>query len=437
MTTDQKNIINCGSRAHLSRRNILKAAGLGCASWLTPLSTQLALSAEQQKKKKRPQSVIMLWLQGAPSQFETFDPHPGTMYGGDTTAIKTSMKGVEFSSNMPQSAEVMQDLTLLRCTLSKEGDHERAAYNMKTGYRPDPTLIHPSIGAIVCHELSATGIEIPRHVSILPGPWPGRGGFLGNGHDAFKMYDPKDKLPDLIRQVPEARFAQRRKDLDVLENSFLARRRPDLEKNKTIHLGTVDNAIKMMSSEQIKAFDISKTPKALLDDFGDTPFGRGCLCATQLIETGVRCVEITLTGWDSHVNNHEIQKGKTEILDPAFAALIKLLKEKDLYDDTIVICCGEFGRSPGINPLGGRDHWPHGFSVALGGGGIRRGLVLGETDPEGSKIKPEHKDAYNVEDIHATIHHALGVDHTLEYNTPIGRPMAISHGKVIDKILDV
>lgn len=423
----------CGSPVHLSRRTLLQA-GAGLA-WLTPLSQALAATAEEKPNRARPKSVIVLWLQGGPSQLETFDPHPGRRIGGDVKGIQTSQPGLKIADTLPLSAEVMDQVSLLRCVTSKEGDHQRATYNMQTGYRPDPTLIHPSIGAILCHELSAEGVEIPRHVSIFPEAFPPRGGFLGNKYDAFKMYDPTGPLPDLPRRVSEERFQARLNDLDVLENSFAHGRRRSLEADTTLHRAMIDRATTMMTSEQIAAFNIDDTPQATRDQFGDTPFGRGCLCATQLIETGVRCVQVTLSGWDTHANNHELQSAKATTLDAALSATIRHLQERNLFDDTIVLCGGEFGRTPKINPAAGRDHWPHGFSVLLAGGGIRRGATLGETSPEGEKVTPETKHAVRVEDIHATVHSALGINLHKDYQTPIGRPMGLCAGTPIAEIL--
>lgn len=433
MTKQQNLQVGCGGAAHFTRRTLLQ--GVAGLSWLTPLAAQLALAAEADKTGAPAKSVIVLWMQGGPSQLETFDPHPGKLIGGDAKRISTAAAGVEISDLMPATAEVMDRVALLRGVTSKEGDHQRATYNMKTGYRPDPTLIHPAIGAVMCHELSSVGVEIPRHVSIFPDQWPAHGGFLGNKYDAFKMYDPLGDLPDLPRRVADERFAQRRKDLDILERKFTRNRRSDLEQNRTLHLATIDKAITMMDSEQIKAFNIEEAPQTLRDDFGDTPFGRGCLCAVQLIETGVRCVEVTLSGWDTHANNHQLQSGRIADLDPAYSALIRLLEERDLLKSTVVLLGGEFGRTPKINPAGGRDHWPHGFSVALAGGGIRGGALLGETDPEGSKVTSDLAGAVGIADIHATIYQSLGIDFHHMYDTPIGRPMAISEGKPIKSIL--
>src|SRR4051794_22473950 len=158
------------------RRQVLKLGSLAGLSWLTPVGHLLAAQAERGRTPA--QSIILLWLAGGPSQLETFDPHPGTAIAGGTRAIPTAVRGVQLAQGFERLAEVMPVVSLVRSLVSKEGHHERGTYLMKTGSRPDPTVEHPSIGAICCHELPVGPAEIPRHVSILPGRWPGRGGFL-------------------------------------------------------------------------------------------------------------------------------------------------------------------------------------------------------------------------------------------------------------------
>jgi hypothetical protein len=369
--------------------------------------------------------VILLWLGGGPSQLETFDPHPGTDIAGDTEAIATAARGVQLAQGFEQLAEQMASVALVRSVMSKEGDHERGTYLMKTGFRPDPTVIQPSIGAICCHELPAGKTDIPRHISILPNQWPGRGGFLGDEYDAFKCHDPADKIPDVRSQVTPARDQLRVSDLDMVEKAFGRGRNNRVE--ATLHRATVNSARTMMTSEQLQAFEVEREPLALRKAYGDTPFGRGCLAARRLIEVGVRCVEVTLDGWDTHTNNHTLTRKRVEILDPAFAALLRDLKERALLERTVVVCMGEFGRTPKINPLGGRDHWPNGFSLALAGGGIR-GTVLGETDPEGVK---EPTNPVTVGDVHATVLDAVGIEYGKVMTTPIGRTVKLSEGKPI------
>src|SRR6056297_163943 len=427
----------CRTAPHCSRRSLLRFAG--GSLFLSPLAAQLAL-AEESNPAARPKSVIMLWMEGAPSQLETFDPHPGTKIGGDAKAIATSNKDLLISDLLPQVAEQMHRAALVRSVTGKEGDHLRAVYNVKTGYRPNPSLVHPSIGSVLCHQ-SNVGAEIPRHISILPGGSPARGGYLGPTYDAFKVYDPNTSVPDVSRRVVVPRFNRRIEDLlEVVEGEFARGRLPDLERNRTLHATATRAALTMMDSTQLTAFDVSQESQTLVDAFGDTSFGRGCLAAARLIEVGVRCVEVTLGGWDSHVNNHSLQASACETLDPALAMLLQSLADRDLLETTLVVCGGEFGRTPNINPVGGRDHWPHGFSTLLAGCGVRPGAVFGATspDPDLETDKPVAKNVESpvgVADLHATILAALGLEYDKVLDTPVGRPMALSEGKPIAEIL--
>lgn len=423
----------CGTSDHLTRRTLLKAAGLAGISWLTPLSQLLAVEAERAPKNAPAKSVILLWLAGGPSQLETFDPHQGSKIAHGSTAITTPLKGVKLASGLPRVAELMNDISLVRSVVSKEGDHERAFYNIKTGYRINPTVVHASMGSIITHELPNSAIEIPTHVSIIPNQWPARGGYLGAQYDAFRVDDPRNSVPDIKPRVSDERHQRRLAGLDIVESQFAVGRLANLEQKRTQHRTSIDRALKMMSSDQISAFDISSAPESEKKPYGDNRFGRACLAAVRLIETGVRCVEVTLNGWDTHANNAEGHVKQNAILDPAFSALIKDLKRRNLLDSTVVLCGGEFGRTPKLNPVEGRDHWPHGFTIAMAGGGIKGGRVIGSTDPSGEKEEPE--DPRAVEDLHATVFRALGIDHTRQFMTDVGRPLAFSQGKVIEELL--
>ena len=425
--------MNCFSDLHHSRRTLLRGATAAGVSWLTPLADILAAEAEKAPKGKPAKSLILLWLGGAASQLDTFDPHPTTKIGGGVKVIDTAIKGVQFAAGLEQTASVMGDVSLIRSMVSKEGDHERAFYNIKTGYRPDPTLIHPSIGAVMCHELPEARIEIPTHVSILPNQWPARGGYFGAQFDAFQMYDPKGSIPDVKARVSDERLQKRMESLGVVEKAFAAGRLTNLDQQKTLHQLSIERAWKMMTSEQLNAFDVSQATAAERDAYGDTAFGRGCLAAVRLIQAGVRCVEVTLNGWDTHANNLEGQASQVKILDAAFASLIRDLKRHNLLSSTVVVCGGEFGRTPKINNLGGRDHWPTGFSMLVAGGGFAGGRVIGATDPEGVKKDPE-KPVF-VEDLHATVLDLFGIDYAKELMTPVGRPMALSKGDVVEGLL--
>jgi len=374
--------------------------------------------------------VILLWLDGGPSQLETFDPHPGTAIAAGTGAIDTAVPGIQVAEGFEALAAQMKHVSLVRSLVSKEGDHERASYYVKNGYRLDPTFAHPSLGAVLCSELPSDGAEIPRHVSISPGRWPGRGGFLGANLDAFMVGDPGGRLPDVVSQVSAERTEQRFEDLAVVEGAFAQGRGTQVR--DTRHAQTIEEARTMMGSEQLRAFDIDEEPDSVRARYGDTEFGRGCLAARRLVEVGVRAVEVTLSGWDTHVDNHDNTRKLVRVLDPAFAALVADLRERDHLDEVIVLCGGEFGRTPQLNRLDGRDHWPHGYSFAIAGGSLRGGQVIGATDPEGSR---EVHDPRTIEDVHATVLTALGLDPEIEQSTPAARPIKLSEGRPISELL--
>ncbi len=429
------------------RRDFLNGAvGLGSALTLTRLAEKLARSAEQDTSR-RPKSLLFLWLQGGPSQLETFDPHPGTRIGGDVHSIATSIPGVQIASSLPATAEQMHQVTLVRSVVSKEGDHERATYHLKTGWRPDPTVVHPSIGSIICHQ-TPDNIEIPRHVSINAGQWPPRGGYLGPSFDAFQIGDPAQPIPNLTSAVQKQQFAQRLGPLlSAVEVEFQRGRLIDLDRSRTLHRAATREAVAMMNSDQLSAFDIKQEDADTRSAFGDSSFGRGCLAGIRLLQAGVRCVEVELSGWDSHINNHELQLGRSEVLDPALAATLRELNARDLLKDTVVVCGGEFGRTPQINPAGGRDHWPNGFSILLAGGEFRRGYVHGSTNSSPGKelaegVQPGDldpsklvSDMVTVPDLHATLLYALGISPSDENMTPIGRPLRWSDGQVVSSLL--
>ncbi len=433
-------------RMRSSRRNFLGgSAGAASSLCLTRFAEQLAAASERDKSGK-PKSLLFLWLQGGPSQLETFDPHPGTEIGGDVKSLATSVRGLEISEFLPATAEQMHLGTLVRSVISKEGDHERASYHLKTGWRPDPTIVHPSIGAVVCYD-SETNLEIPRHISIQPTQWPARGGYLGPGLDAFQIGDPAKPVPNLTAPVEKDRMKARVDDLlSTVEGEFRRGRLRNLNRDRTLHETGTRNAVTMMSSDQLVAFDINQESKDTLTRFGETGFGRGCLAGIRLLEAGVRCVEVELNGWDSHINNHELQKGNATILDNALAATLQELKARDMLDSTVLFCGGEFGRTPRINPASGRDHWPHGFSIFLAGGKFRRGYVHGSTvaNPDAELLRRNGdrqldptkvtENCVTVPDLHASILDALDIDPGHEMMTPIGRPLRWSDASSVKEL---
>lgn len=411
-----------------NRRDICKFAVGSTLSFLLP---GFDLKASQKRGPERQKSVIVLWMGGGPSQLETWDPHPGTTIGGPGKAIKTVVPGLQISDMYPLLAEQLDGMSVIRSMVSKEGDHERGTKYLKTGYRPEPTTVYPALGAIITHETPNKRLEIPQHISMGNTQYPARGGYLGGYLDAFRVPDPGRNIGNMRPRVGEPRQNRRLENLNVVSQAF--RQGRTIQTQKTLHQSTIDRALTMMSSEQLNAFEIEKEPASVRAAYGDSSFGRGCLVARRLVEQGVHSIEVNLSGWDSHANNYTGHQTQARILDPAFSSLLKDLKERDLLDSTIVLCIGEFGRTPKINPLEGRDHWPTGFSCLVGGGGLKGNMIIGETDPTGSKKKPN--DPVQIQDLYATILKTLHIDYQKELISPIGRPLALSDGTPISKLI--
>lgn len=418
----------------VSRRDLLHvAAGIGISFLLPALRSRAAEVRGPERRK----SLITLWMAGGPSQIDTWDPHPESKHGGPTRAISTSVPDLQIAHLLPQMAERMQHLSVIRSLVSKEGDHERGTYFVQTGYRPDPTVTHPAVGAVLARSLPDAAIEIPMHVALATGDnfEAPVGGYLGAEFDAYRVFDPGRSLQNMSQSLSDERRDRRLENLTVLAKTFQQRR--ELQAEATMHQHVTDRARAMMNSAQLEAFKLDDEPKETVARYGDSRFGRGCLVARRLVEAGVRSVQVTLQGFDTHASNFEGHITQTKQLDPAFAALIDDLAARDLLASTVVLCIGEFGRTPQINALDGRDHWPNGFSCVVGGGGLRSGLVIGGTDPDrqvaDSKAAPH--DPVKVQDLYATILSTMGVDWSEEIMTPIGRPMKLADGQPLDRLL--
>jgi len=395
--------------------------------------------AAMQRRDERPKSLITLWMNGGMSQLETWDPHSGTKSGGEVKDIATSAGDIRISELLPQMAEQLHLCMLIRSLTSKEGDHERGSAYVKTGYRPEPTLKYPTLGAIAAHELPDEKIEIPQYVTLAPDRIVPEGGYLGNQFDAFRIFNPGSGLSNLKSYVSTERQADRLQGLNVVSQQFEQRRQ--FGAKRTLHQNTLERALTMMSSEQLKAFELETETGSVKAAYGDTSFGRGCLVARRLVEVGVRSIEVTLPGFDTHVANHTGHVTNCQILDPAIATLMKDLRDRDLLDSTIVLCISEFGRTPSINPAGGRDHWPNWFSCLVAGGGFREGTVIGATpsdvfegkDADGKLRLPS--DPVSVPELYATIMATMGIDFSKEILTPIGRPMRFADAKPAARLL--
>jgi len=376
-------------------------------------------------------NVIVLWLAGAPSQFETFSPKPKSKNGGSTKAIQTNIAGIELSENLPLLAGQMDKVTLIRTLTSKEGNHNRASYLMHTSYPPTGVVKHPSFGAITAKELGgAKEFDLPYFISLTGPSYSAE--FLGKEYSPYVVKDVTKPLQNIakFKDVDDTRFAERMRILNDMENTFYkVKGLEDIKEHQLIY----EKSVRMMDSPLIKAFDISDEPDVLKKAYGENDFGKGCLMARRLIETGVKFVEVTLDGWDTHQNNFTRVSNLCKKLDPAFSTLVQDLSQRGLLDKTLVLCMGEFGRTPNINANEGRDHYPDAFACAIAGGGIRGGRVYGETNDDGNQIVSNPVTPGN---LFATLSHQLGIDYNKVIHSPQGRPLKyVNEGSVIEELV--
>ncbi len=402
------------------REMLLGSAGLAGALAASLVSRRGALAQGAAGPARKAKACIVLWLNGGPSHLDTFDPKPGSKVGGPFKAIKTRTPGLLFSEHLPRLAEQTHLMIAARGT-SKEGNHQRARYLLHTGYAPNPTVVHPALGGWVSAVAAPKQGELPAFVSI-GGPSEGAG-FLGVQHGP--LVTPQAAPPQNVayaRDVDAGRFDRRREALAALDERF-AREVGDPQVRGRQEVQA--QAIRMMRSPKLRAFSVEDEDEATRKDYGSTDFGRGCLVARRLVEQGVSLVEVTLDGWDTHKDGFTRVTKLSETLDQGASALLRDLERRKLLSSTLVVCLGEFGRTPRINGEDGRDHHPQAWTALLAGGGLRRGLVHGQTDGEGARVVEK---AVTVPDLFATLVTLLGIEHDRSFDTPSGRPLFVTDG---------
>ena len=415
--------------SEMSRRYFLK---FGMSSFLGLVAMQHLQStafARIEKIVPRAKQCIVLFMNGGPSQLDTFDPKPGTLNAGAFSAIPTSAEGIRFSQHLPLVAEQAHHLAVIRSMVSREGNHERARYLLHTGYAPTGSVKHPTFGSLASHYLDDEDFELPNCVNINSPSFSA--GILGATHDPFVVNDPRKPIDDLKypEQMDRRRFHQRLKMLDDIEKDFLKNREV---RSTEAHRAIYKKADKLINSPSAKAFDLSDEPIAVRVAYGDNRFGQGCLMARRLIEAGVKFVEVSLDGWDTHTNNFEQTEGLLKVVDPAFAALVKDLDDRNLLDETIVLWLGEFGRTPRINENEGRDHFPNGWSAVIAGGGVRGGRAIGATNADGTAVVER---PVSVPDLFASLCFALGIDYNNQNYSRAGRPIrVVNNGSVVNEL---
>ena len=437
-------------RTRLDRRHFLRAGAVSTAVTMSGWLGRLAQAAADGSSKPK-RACILLWMNGGPSQMDTWDPKPGHANGGPIKGIDTKIPGLRISEHLPKLAERADKLAILRGMSTKEADHGRGAYLMRTGRVPGGPIRYPAVGSFLGKELEQPDAELPCFISVAPfrqlSPEAYGPGFLGPRYAplvvAENAFEPQNtpngpqqdigrllKVQDLDLPtgVSVDRGAARSEFRDELDGDFLSDRPGAAGEG---HRTAYRRAVTLMRSSAIKAFDLTEEKDVLRDKYGRTLFGQGCLLARRLVERGVPFVEVTLSsapgmqnviGWDTHGNNFDAVKRLAGSLDQSWAALMDDLQDRGMLDTTTIVWMGEFGRTPKINQQQGRDHWAVSWSTVLAGGGIKGGQAVGATSADGMEVKDR---PVAVPDLLATVCSAVGLDPAKQNPSNVGRPIRL------------
>lgn len=416
----------------ITRRDTLK---LGVLSSLgLSLADLLRLQSAQAAGQKRETSCILLWLDGGPSHLDTFDPKPDAPaeVRGDFRPITTSVPGIQICEHLPRTARAMQHVALIRSLTHELGNHDTGSHYLLTGHRPTPVIEYPSLGSIVAREAGFVR-SLPPYIAIPEPVQSAKSGYLPAAFSPFAVGGDPSRSDYRVRdlQPPEGvsfdRIERRRAMVEKLDNfSRHIETSADTQSRSLFY----EQAYRLLTSPQAKtAFDLAKEKPQTRERYGRHRIGTSCLLARRLVEAGSRFVTVVDTGWDTH---NQIFKalpdalfpgsGKLPSLDQAYSALLTDLHERGLLETTLVVLMGEFGRTPKINAVGGRDHWPRAGFACLAGGGVKGGQVIGKTDAHGES--PAER-PLRPEDLTYSILSLLGVNPRKEFQTPDGRPMKI------------
>ena len=430
----------------ISRRQLVADMAKYCLGVsVLPIGLTAALQAADKKDEKKPAAgkasassngggkakhLIYLYMQGALSQLDTFDPKPQSKVQGDTKPIQTKISGVQFGDKLPELAKIADKLAVIRSMNTSTAAHEPARYLMSTSYKPIATTRHPGLGSWIHKSLGRIHKELPVAVQVGGGIGPG---YLGAEFAPVPVGDPSLGLQNTKSPayLNDSAFDKRMDLSHAFDSDFRKLAKSNRKVNGYDDL--YKDAIQLLRSEDLKAFDISKESDDAKKAYGDTRFGKGCLLARRLVENGVRYVEVSLGSWDHHVDLWTKMGTVGSELDKAAAHLIADLGSRGLLKDTLVVIGTEFGRRPEINQNSGRDHHPAAYSCVLAGGPIKGGQVWGKSDADAFRVE---SDGVTPEDFNATIAVAMGIAFDQEIHSPDGRPFTIGNkGKPITKLV--
>jgi uncharacterized protein (DUF1501 family) len=450
-------------RASLSRRDLLRAGALG--SLALPQLFQSQQQAAGRSLPPTPPSAdacILVFLWGAPSQFETFDPKPDSPDGirGEHATCRTRLRGVLFGEHIPLLAQRNDRFSVIRTCAQSSTHHQSAAYEALTGYPPSRDAValtatpadHPNLGSVVARFAQGRStlprfVQLPQLATDVGNLTPGQfAGFLGRQYDPLAILkDPSAPGFDVAElklpaEVQQDRLHDRKALLRHIDRQARALGHSAFARSFSVYQ---QRAVNLLTSPTVKqAFDLSREPVALRERYGNNTLGQSCLLARRLVEAGVKLVTVCSgfngktpqDAWDTHSNNFRLLKHRLlPPLDRGVSALLDDLGQRGLARRTLLVVMGEFGRTPRINKNAGRDHWHHCYSVLLAGGGIQPGRVLGQSDRNGAY--PLRGPVCTPADLCATVYHCLGIASGTEITDQAGRPLPLSRGEVIHAVL--
>ena len=409
------------SRRDFAAKTASSLLGVGLlGNSLTSKSFAAFEDASKLKQNPTAKNVIYLYMSGGQSHMDTWDVKEGVETAGPTKPFKTSADGVRISEYLQRTAQQMHHATIINSLSSTQGAHEQGNYMMHTSYELRGTIRHPSMGAWLNVFQGGGNSTLPNFVFIGNDSRHPGAGFFPAAQAPLFVSNPENGLKNVKPSVTEDKFQARMKLADELDKDF---RSTFQQRNVKAYADMYDDAIAMMKSEDLKAFDLTDEPSDVRAAYGKEAFGQGCLLARRLVERGVRFVEVSLGGWDTHNANFVAVPERCETLDKGLSSLISDLHNRGLLQDTLVVVTTEFGRTPDINTNAGRDHYPKAFSAVMFGGGVKGGHVYGKTDKEGREVV-ENK--MKIQDFNASIAYALGLplDHVMY--SPSKRPFTIA-----------
>jgi len=403
------------TRRHFMRHLASSAATIPTLEFISHMQANAAQVTRNQK------ACILMWMGGGPPTIDIWDLKPGSKNGGEFKPIDTK-GGLQISEQMPNTAMVMDNLSVVRSMSTREADHTRGRYYMHTAFVPNQTVVHPTFGSVVSYELGGQRkeLDLPSFVSV--GGGSGSPGFLGMMHAPFVVGSNGDVRNANIDGNDRMRLNNRLTMLSLIEANFINSNRGDSPK---AHKDVYAKAVNLMTSQQMQAFRVTEEPAEMQEAYGQNKFGRGLLMARRLVETGVPFIEVNDGGWDMHSGVFTSLRNKLTLQDQGISALVNDLRNRGMLDDVVLVWMGEFGRTPRINANVGRDHWARSWSVMIGGGGLKGGIAVGGTDEDGVDVIGK---SYLPGDIWATVASALGIPLDTVHTSKRGRRMVLANG---------